>query len=141
MEEKFRCNCPCTSALDVVGDGWTLVIVKLILLEGKSTFKEFVESDEAISTNILADRLRKLEANGLLRREDHPENRKTKLYVLTQQGLDLAPVIIELILWSDQNVRPFHKSMLHTEMLVAMQRDKAAFIDQMVEQYKHVHWK
>ena len=61
MNKKFRCNCPITSSLDILGDKWTLVIIKHMLIEGKQTFKDFLESDEAIATNILSSRLKMLE--------------------------------------------------------------------------------
>jgi DNA-binding HxlR family transcriptional regulator len=64
MDVKFKCNCPFTSALDVVGDKWMLVIVKQMLIEGKETFKDFTESDEAIATNILSAKLKFLGRSG-----------------------------------------------------------------------------
>jgi len=65
MEYKFRCDCPFTSAIDILGDKWMLVLVKQMLLEGKETFKDFVESDEAIATNILSAKLKLLEELGM----------------------------------------------------------------------------
>jgi DNA-binding HxlR family transcriptional regulator len=103
----FRCDCPVTSALDIVGDKWTLVIVKLMLLEQKKTFKEFSESDESIAPSILSNRLKMLEKMGFIVKEKLPDNQKTNHYFLTEKGLSLTPVIIELALWSHQNVRPF----------------------------------
>jgi DNA-binding HxlR family transcriptional regulator len=66
MPQDFRCNCPFTSALDVLGDKWMLVIVKQILIEGKETFKDFTESEEAIATNILSSKLKLLEEIGII---------------------------------------------------------------------------
>ena len=103
MNNDFRCNCPITSALDIVGDKWTLVIIKQMLLEGKNTFKDFSESDEAIASNILASRLKALENLKLISKEKLPHNKKTNLYVLTEKGLGLTPTIVELALWSDGN--------------------------------------
>ena len=103
----FRCDCPVTSALDIVGDKWTLVIVKLMLLEQKKTFKEFSESDESISPSILSNRLKMLEKMGFIVKEKLPDNQKTNHYFLTEKGLSLTPVVIELALWSHNNIKPY----------------------------------
>jgi DNA-binding HxlR family transcriptional regulator len=66
MPQDFRCDCPFTSALDIVGDKWILVIIKQMLIEGKETFKDFTESDEAIATNILSAKLKFLEEVGII---------------------------------------------------------------------------
>jgi DNA-binding HxlR family transcriptional regulator len=66
MRQDFRCDCPFTSALDIVGDKWILVIIKQMLIEGKETFKDFTEADEAIATNILSAKLKFLEEVGLI---------------------------------------------------------------------------
>ena len=87
MNNKFRCNCPITSALDILGDKWTLVIIKQMLIEGKQTFKDFLESDEAIATNILSSRLKMLEEYKMIRKEKLPHNKKTNIYLLTEKVL------------------------------------------------------
>jgi DNA-binding HxlR family transcriptional regulator len=83
MEVRFRCNCPITSALDVLGDKWILVIAKQMLMEGAQTFKDFVESDESIATNILSSKLKIMEGMDLVTKSKAPENRKTNIYRLT----------------------------------------------------------
>ncbi|MDG1653341.1 MAG: helix-turn-helix domain-containing protein [Flavobacteriaceae bacterium] len=103
----FRCDCPVTSALDVIGDKWTLVVVKLMLLEQKKTFKEFSESDESIAPSILSNRLKMLEKMGFIVKEKLPDNQKTNHYFLTEKGLSLTPVVIELALWSHNNIKPY----------------------------------
>ena len=105
VKENFRCECPITSALDVLGDKWTLVIIKLMLLEQKKTFKEFSESVESIAPSILSSRLKTLEKNGFTLKVNLPNNKKTNYYILTEKGLSLAPVLIELALWSHHNTR------------------------------------
>jgi DNA-binding HxlR family transcriptional regulator len=96
MRQDFRCNCPFTSALDVLGDKWMLVIVKQMLIEGKETFKDFTESDEAIATNILSAKLKLLEEVGIIIKTKPPDNKKTNLYLLTDKGLALTPILVEL---------------------------------------------
>ena len=106
LDRFFRCNCPVTSALDIVGDKWTLVVIKLMLLEQKKTFKEFSESDESIAPSILSNRLKTLEKTGFIIKKKLPDNQKTNHYLLTEKGLSLTPVVVELALWSHHNVRP-----------------------------------
>ena len=102
----FRCTCPVTSALDIVGDKWTLVVIKLMLLEQKKTFKEFSESDESIAPSILSNRLKTIEKIGFIVKQKLPNNQKTNHYILTEKGLSLTPIIIELALWSHHNIKP-----------------------------------
>jgi DNA-binding HxlR family transcriptional regulator len=86
--------------LDVFGDKWTLLIVRDLLFKGKRRYGEFAESEERIATNILSDRLSRLEAEGLVTRSVDPDNARRRTYELTDEGLDLAPVLVEMILWS-----------------------------------------
>jgi len=107
ISDKFyRCNCPVTSALDIVGDKWTLVVMKLMLLEQKKTFKELSESDESIAPSVLSNRLKTLEKIGFIVKQKLPDNQKTNHYFLTEKGLSLTPVITELALWSHHNIKP-----------------------------------
>ena len=102
MKTSKRSFCPISSALDLLGDKWSLLIVRDIALLGKNTFKEFLESDEKIATNILSDRLSRLEAQGIVSKSDHPHNKVVKVYRLTQKGLDLLPILFDVVLWSDK---------------------------------------
>jgi DNA-binding HxlR family transcriptional regulator len=115
MENKFRCNCPATSALDLIGDKWTLVIIKQMLLERKKTFTDFAESDEAIATNILSSRLKMLEEFKIISKEKLPHNKKTNIYLLTDKGLGLSRTIVEMILWSNENIKEFNPTMVSTD--------------------------
>ena len=136
MNNNFRCNCPITSALDIVGDKWTLVIIKQMLLEGKKTFKDFSESDEAIASNILSSRLKMLEEFKIITREKLPHNKKTNIYVLTEKGLGLTPTIIELTLWSDLNIREHHSSIISDSRIEMVKKNKEESIKMIVEIYK-----
>ena len=106
LDKIFRCDCPVTSALDIVGDKWTLVVIKLMLLEQKKTFKEFSESDESIVPSVLSNRLKTLEEIGFIVKQKLPDNQKINHYFLTEKGLSLTPVITELALWSHHNIKP-----------------------------------
>jgi len=136
MEYKFRCECPITSALDILGDKWILVIIKLMLIQDKKTFKDFIESDEAIATNILSSKLKYLEEFGIITKTQLPDNKKTNLYLLTEKGLALTPIIVELSVWSDENVRGLNKIMKVSPEIEIMKSDKAAFIKMKQENYK-----
>jgi DNA-binding HxlR family transcriptional regulator len=102
MTISKRSLCPVSSALDFLGDKWSLLIVRDIALMGKNTFKEFLESDEKIATNILSDRLSRLEAQGIVSKSEHPHNKVVKVYRLTEKGIDLLPILFDVVLWSDK---------------------------------------
>ncbi len=98
-----RSTCPISSALDVLGDKWTLLVMRDMLLVGKQHYREFLASEEGIATNILADRLARLDACGLVERTtDDPRSGK-QAYRPTEKGRDLIPVLLELMSWSDQH--------------------------------------
>ncbi len=99
---KKRSDCPISSALDIVGDKWSLLIIRDIMLSGKNTYNEFLRSDERIATNILADRLSMLEETGILLKEEHPDSKAKYFYRLTRKGIDFLAVLVEIVLWSDK---------------------------------------
>ena len=136
MPQEFRCDCPFTSALDVLGDKWMLVIVKQMLIEGKETFKDFTESDEAIATNILSTKLKLLEELGVIIKTKRPNNRKSNLYLLTDKGLALTPLLVELALWSDKYLRDMHPTIVNGEEMELLRNDKAAFASALVKKYR-----
>jgi len=136
MEHKFRCECPITSALDILGDKWVLVIIKQMLIEDKKTFKDFIEIDEAIATNILSTKLKYLEELGIINKTQLPDNKKNNLYLLTEKGLALTPIIVELSIWSDENVRALNKTMRESPEIAIMKSNKDAFIQMIKETYQ-----
>ncbi|MCH3883404.1 winged helix-turn-helix transcriptional regulator [Tenacibaculum aquimarinum] len=136
MEHKFRCDCPITSAIDIIGDKWSLVIIKQMLTENKKTFKDFIESEEAIATNILSSRLKMLEEFKIIIKGKLPENKKTNIYTLTEKGIELTPLIVELIIWSDNNLREFHSDLYAGEQIEMIRGNKEQFIENIIENYK-----
>jgi len=136
MEYTFRCDCPFTSAIDVLGDKWMLVIVKQMLVEGKETFKDFAESDEAVATNVLSAKLKLLEELGMLTKSKLPNNKKTNLYLLTEKGLSLTPILVELALWSDTNLREVHPILREGEGIKSIRADKTAFTHALINAYR-----
>lgn len=103
QEPGRRSDCPVAYALDVVGDRWTLLIVRDLLFNAERRFGDLLDSEEGIATNILADRLSKLEARGIVTAQRDPENRRSKRYRITEVGRALAPVIIEMMIWSAEH--------------------------------------
>jgi len=97
---KERSSCPISCALDILGDKWTLLILRDMIFHKKSTYTEFLNSGEKIATNILADRLAILEKVGIITKQPHPEKKSKYLYKLTQKGIDLLPVLVEIGKWS-----------------------------------------
>lgn len=97
--EKTRSDCPITCSLDVFGDKWSLLIIRDIMLRGKLSYSEFLESEEKIATNILANRLALLEAENILSKRVSPTNKSKFIYSLTPKGIDLLPIIIEIMDW------------------------------------------
>lgn len=136
MEPNFRCDCPFTSALDILGDKWMLVIVKQMLIENKETFKDFIESDEAIATNILTTKLKQLQELGLVTKSHLPNNKKSAYYHLTEKALDLTPVIIELGLWSDKHLRDLNPTIVNNNEMDSLRNDKNKFGNILIENYK-----
>ncbi|MCI4671892.1 MAG: helix-turn-helix transcriptional regulator [Bacteroidia bacterium] len=136
MPNKFRSDCPIASAVDILGDRWMLVIVKQMLLEDRWTFKDFRESDEPIASNILSSKLKLLEEYNIVEKSKLPNNKKTNIYHLTDRGLSLAPIIVELALWSDANLRGLNKIMRKDKELEFMRNDREGFIELLKENYR-----
>ncbi len=97
-----RSRCPISTTLDILGDKWTLLIIRDLMLTGKRTYSEFLQSEEKIATNILADRLLILEKSGIIEKKAFPGNKVKNLYQLTPKGIDLMAVLFEIILWGDK---------------------------------------
>lgn len=98
-KSKRRSGCPVSISLEVFGDRWSLLLVRDLMVRGFHTFKQFQESGEGIATNILADRLQKLEAAGIITAEVEKADARRVNYRLTEKGIDLAPVLLELLIW------------------------------------------
>lgn len=95
-----RSNCPISHALDIFGDKWSLLVIRDLLFKDKHHFGEFLRAEEKIASNILSDRLQRLEAQGLIRKTQDPHNLTQFRYRLSEKGLDLLPVLLEMIAWS-----------------------------------------
>jgi DNA-binding HxlR family transcriptional regulator len=120
---KWRSGCPLNASVEVLGDRWSLLIIRDMMLRGFRTYKEFLGSYERIATNILADRLRKLETHGIIVSERDPSDGRKLIYSLTPKGLDLAPVLTEMVLWAAA-----HEDVGNLALVRQMREDKEQFI-------------
>lgn len=100
---EHRSGCPVSVSLEVLGDRWSLLIVRDMMVRGYRTFREFQRAGEGIASNILADRLRKLEATGILATEPAEQDGRSAYYRLTAKGIALAPVLLDLLIWAAQH--------------------------------------
>ena len=126
MNTKKRSDCPISSSLDIWGDKWSLLIVRDLMHSKQCTYGDFLKSEEKIATNILASRLQMLEENGVITKLNHPESKAKVLYKLTQKGVDLLPIMIEITIWADKySTIPADRK----AMLKKVRKGKEAFIN------------
>lgn len=130
--DKNRSDCPISCALEVIGDKWTLLILRDIMLRGKRSYSEFLDSEEKIATNILASRLGQLETAQILVKEVSPANKSKYLYRLTPKGVDLLPVIIELMDWGAK----YHAQCPRKELGKRIQHEKTVVIEEYLEKLR-----
>tara|TARA_B100000886_G_C20336428_1_gene454707 strand:- start:150 stop:590 length:441 start_codon:yes stop_codon:yes gene_type:complete len=98
-----RSSCPISTSLEIIGDTWTLILIRNFFL-GSITFADFKKAPENIATNILSDRLKKLMKYNLIEYRLHPKNKKIKQYFLTEAGINLYPLIYDLLIWGKNNL-------------------------------------
>lgn len=99
-KNKLRSHCPVNYSLEAFGDRWAMLILRDIVFRGKRTYGEFLKSEEGFATNILASRLEHLIESGILQRDVDETDGRKDIYSLTEKGLDLIPILFEMILWS-----------------------------------------
>ena len=128
-KRQQRSGCPVSISLELFGDRWSLLIVRDLMVRGLRTFKQFQQSGEGIASNILADRLQKLEAAGIITAEKQATDARRVNYRLTEKGIDLAPVMLEILLWGarhEQTAAPrafiAHASQHREELLAEVRR-------------------
>jgi len=109
VKNSFRSVCPIASTLDIIGDKWSLLIVRDMLLHHKTTFKEFSASDEQIAPSILSSRLKLLASYGLLSKQKQVNNKKENIYLLTEKAMELASILIDISIWGDKYLREFNQ--------------------------------
>jgi len=125
-----RSGCPLNASIEMLGDRWSLLIIRDMMVRGSRTFKEFLGSDEGIATNMLADRLRRLEAHGIIASEPDPSDGRKLIYSLTPKGIDLAPVLTEMVLWAARHEETGNQALVRT-----LQTDRQRFLEQVRERW------
>jgi DNA-binding HxlR family transcriptional regulator len=120
---RRRSGCPLNASVEMLGDRWSLLIIRDMMVRGYRTFKEFLSSDEHIATNILADRLRRLESYGIIATEPDPSDGRKLHYLLTNKGMDLAPILTEMVLWAAA-----HEETGNQAFVRLIKKDKAKFL-------------
>src|ERR1700675_1620479 len=118
-----RSGCPLNAYIEMLGLRWSLLFICDMMLRGFRTYKEFMECYEGIATNILADRLRKLVSYGIIRAQRDPSDGRKMIYVLTAKGIDLAPVLTEMVLWAAG-----HEETGNQTLVRMMREDKEGFM-------------
>jgi DNA-binding HxlR family transcriptional regulator len=119
-------------ALEIFGDKWTLLVLRDLLFKNLRTFKEFQSAGEGIASNVLADRLQRLEAEGLLARGHLAGDARVVAYAPTDKALDLLPVLVEIVLWSAQH----HETAAPPEVVARMASDRQGFIEEIRGQFR-----
>jgi DNA-binding HxlR family transcriptional regulator len=119
-----RSGCPISTSLEIFGDRWSLLVIRDLLFSERRSFNEFLAAGEGIATNVLADRLRRLEGANLITRSPDPGDGRKSVYRLTPKGLDLAPMLVEMVVWAAH-----HEDTEAPPVLVQeMESDRARFI-------------
>ena len=130
--EKIRSDCPISCSLDVFGDKWSLLIIRDIMLRNKVSYSEFLSSEEKIASNILVNRLGVLEAEKIVVKEVSPTNKSKFLYSITQKGLDLLPIVIEIMDWGAK----YNSNCPRKELGKKIKKDKASVISELSQSLK-----
>ncbi|MDT0608144.1 winged helix-turn-helix transcriptional regulator [Croceitalea rosinachiae] len=117
--KNSKSDCPINQALEVFGDKWTLLIIRDVMFDGKRYFREMLGSDEKIASNILTDRLNKLEQFGILVKTKDEHHKQKNVYSLTEKGIDLMPVMIDIAHWSTKHREVSEKDRTHVNELVS----------------------
>ena len=118
-----RSGCPLNVSVEMLGDRWSLLIIRDMMLRRFRSYKEFMDCYEGIATNILADRLRKLMSHGIIAAQPDPHDGRKLIYVLTKKGIDLAPVLTEMVLWAAA-----HEDTGNQALVQLMRADKEKFL-------------
>jgi DNA-binding HxlR family transcriptional regulator len=128
---KRRSGCPLNASVEILGDRWSLLIIRDMMLRGFHSYNEFLESWEGIATNVLADRLRNLVRQGIIVAERDATDGRKLIYRLTEKGIDLAPVLTEMVLWAAG-----HEETNNEALVRLMRKDKEEFVAEIRTQWE-----
>jgi DNA-binding HxlR family transcriptional regulator len=127
-----RSGCPLNASVEMLGDRWSLLIIRDMMLLGYRTFKQFLNSHERIATNILADRLKRLKNYGIIASAPDPSDGRKQIYSLTPKGLGLAPALTEMVLWAAA-----HEDTGNQALVRLMRKDKEHFLAEIRKRFEH----
>lgn len=128
-----RSDCPISSSLDILGDKWSLLIVRDLMLYTNRTYGDFIKSEEKIATNILANRLQILEDNGIIIKLPYPDNKVKWLYKLSPKGVDLIPAVIEIALWGGKYLSNADQ---YPPFLTQVKKNKTKFVKNIMDKLR-----
>ena len=131
---KHRSGCPISCSLDLLGDKWSLLVVRDMVFVQKRHFKDFLKSDEKIATNILTDRLVRLEHLGVISKQTDPDNKRQVIYSLTPKGIALIPLLVELVCWGSLHLGAPDAD---PEAVREIQNNKPTFIQSLTKKCQH----
>src|SRR5258707_2051537 len=134
QKPKRRAECQLNASVEMLGDRWSLLIIRDMMLRGFRSYKEFMECYEGIATNILADRLRKLVSYGIISTKPDPSDGRKVIYLLTRKGIDLAPVLTEMVLWAAA-----HEDTANQALVRQMRADKKKFLAGVRQRWANRH--
>ena len=126
-----RSGCPLNASVEMLGDRWSLLIIRDMMLLGYSSFKQFLNSHEHIASNILADRLRRLEDYGIITTQPDPSDGRKLFYLLTAKGMDLAPILTEMVLWAAA-----HEDTGNQALVRLIKKDKTKFLAEIRKRWR-----
>jgi DNA-binding HxlR family transcriptional regulator len=123
-----RSTCPIAGTLDILGDKWTMLVIRDMVFARKRHFREFLESPEGVASNILTDRLKRLEESGIVARRPDPESARQVIYTLTEKGKDLIPALLELARWGAKHVA---RSVVPKNLARRIKEDRDGLIEEL----------
>ena len=132
MRNNFRSGCPIASTLDIVGDKWSLLLIRDMLIYHKKSFREFSESAEQIAPSILSTRLKLLVEYGLISKHKLFDNKKENVYLLSEKGIGLSSILLDLTIWGDKNLREFNE----LDSIKGLEMDKSMIIAKVNSDYQ-----
>ena len=137
MSTRERSGCPISLSLELLGDRWTLLIVRDLVFAGKTHFREFLQSDEGISSRTLAERLQTLQDEGIVTKSDDPTHKLKAIYRLTKAGIDLLPVLATLGAWGSKHRKADHEM---ARIAVELAAGGEAALDEMRKKLRAEHF-
>lgn len=133
---KMKSHCPVNYALEHFGDKWSLLIIRDLMFKGKRHYNEFFESDEKVSTSVLGDRLKSLEESGIIRKGEDDIKKSRIKYSLTEKGVSLLPMMIEMIVWSGQFDA---KTAAGQDFLIKAKNEREVLISELEKKLREEH--